>query len=45
MKKICDACTPRVMEEERLMENFQNKAEGVDSKWQEVANIFELSKH
>jgi len=27
------------------MNRFQKKAEGIDSKWQDVPNIFELSKH
>ncbi len=44
-KALKDSLNPKVMEWERLMEKFQNRAEGVDSKWQEVANIFELSKH
>ena len=44
-KALKDSLNPKVMEWERLMEKFQNKAEGVDSKWQEVANIFDLSKH
>ena len=44
-KSLEDSLNPRVVEWERLMEKFQNKAQGVDSKWQEVANIFELSKH
>ena len=30
---------------EQLMNRFQKKAEGIDSKWQDVPNIFELSKH
>ena len=44
-KGLQDSLNPKVMEWERLMEKFQNKADGVDSKWQEVANIFELAKH
>lgn len=44
-KTLKDSLNPKVMEWERLMEKFQNKQEGVDSKWQEVTNIFELSKH
>jgi len=44
-RALKDSRNPKVMEWERLMEKFQIKAEGVDSKWQEVANIFDLSKH
>ena len=41
-KALQDSLNPKVLEWERLMETFQNKAEGVDSKWQEVRNIFQL---
>ena len=44
-KALQDSLNPKVVEWERLMEKFQNKAEGVDSKWQEVESIFQLSKH
>ena len=44
-KSLQDSLNPKVVEWEQLMERFQNKAEGVDNKWQEVTNIFELSKH
>jgi len=27
------------------MEKFQNKADGEGGKWQEVENIFDLTKH
>ncbi len=44
-KALKDSLNPKVMEWEQLMEKFQNKAAGADSKWQEAANIFELAKH
>jgi L-rhamnose mutarotase len=44
-KSIQDSLNPKVVEWEQLMEKFQKKAEGIDSKWQDVPNIFELSKH
>ena len=44
-KSLRDSLNPKVVEWERLMEKFQNKAEGECSKWREVRNIFELSKH
>ena len=44
-KSLQESLNPKVLEWERLMEKFQNKAEGEGGKWQEVENIFDLSKH
>jgi len=44
-KALQDSLNPKVAEWERLMEKFQLRGEGVESKWQEVGNIFQLSKH
>ena len=44
-KALRDSRNSKVAEWEQLMEKFQNKEQGVKSKWQAVANIFELSKH
>ena len=44
-KALQDSLNPKVAEWERLMEKFQFRGEGVESKWQEVENIFQLSKH
>ena len=44
-KSIQDSLNPKVVEWERLMEKFQNKADGEGGKWQEVENIFDLTKH
>ena len=44
-RSIQDSLNPKVVEWEKLMNEFQKKAEGNDSKWQDVPNIFELSKH
>ena len=44
-KVLQDSLNPKVMEWERLMEKYQDKKEGVENKWQDVPNIFELSKH
>ncbi len=40
-----DSLNPKVVEWEQLMEKFQVAGENMASKWQEVTNIFELSKH
>jgi L-rhamnose mutarotase len=44
-KSLQDSLNPKVVEWERLMEKFQNKADGEGGKWQEVENIFDLTKH
>jgi len=44
-KALRDSLNPKVVEWERLMEKFQNKADGEGGKWQEVENIFDLTKH
>ena len=44
-KERQDRVSPKVLEWERLMERFQNKPAGEDGKWQQVGNIFDLSKH
>ena len=44
-KALQDSLNPKVAEWERLMEKFQFRGEGADSKWEEVPNIFELAKH
>ena len=44
-KKRQDRVNPKVLEWERLMERFQNKPDGEDSKWQQVRNIFDLTQH
>jgi len=44
-RSIQDSLNPKVVEWEQLMNKFQKKAEVIDSKWQVVPNIFELSKH
>jgi L-rhamnose mutarotase len=44
-RSIQDSLNPKVVEWEQLMNKFQKIAEVIDSKWQVVPNIFELSKH
>jgi len=44
-RSIQDSLNPKVVEWEQLMNKFQKRAENIDSKWQVVPNIFELSKH
>ena len=44
-KAFEDSLNPKVTEWERLMEKFQLSGENEENKWQEVENIFQLSKH
>ena len=46
-KALRDSQNPKVMEWERLMTKFQcaDADGGADSKWQELENIFDLSRH
>ncbi len=42
-KSLQDSLNPKVVEWERLMEKFQNIADGEGGKWLEVENIIDLT--